>query len=452
MFKAASTTTTAIDAPIDAASLAAFRALFGGLMVVSVARFFIYGWIEPLYIEPVYHFTYLGFGWVRPWPGWGMYLHFVVMGVAALGVALGAFYRVSAVVFFLSFTYVELLDKTTYLNHYVLVSLLALLLVFMPAHRVWSVDAWRAGGRRPEVGAWTVNSLRAQVGLVYLFAGIAKLNADWLLEAQPLRLWLAARTHLPGVGPLMDEVWLAYGMSWAGTLYDLTIPLWLLWRPSRPWAFASVVVFHVMTWLLFPIGIFPWLMIASATLFFEPEWPRRLAAWLRLRWPSRLSGERSDAPEEPIACPRWLLGGLALLFALQVAAPLRHLAWPGSVNWTEEGFRFSWRVMLIEKTGMVEFEVNAREPARRWTIYPRDELTALQHRMMSTQPDLIHQYAHHLAAHFRSQGFEGVEVRAHGWVAYNGRPSQRFIDPAVDLAAEPLGFQHKDWILPLREP
>jgi len=451
VFKPASTTTTAIDAPIDAASLAAFRILFGVLMVVSVGRFFAYGWIESLYIDPVYHFTYFGFDWVRPWPPWGMYLHFVIVGVSALGLALGAFYRVSAVVFFLSFTYIELIDKTTYLNHYVLVSLLALLLIAMPAHRIWSVDAMRSTDAHAKVGAWTVNTLRAQLALVYLFAGIAKLNPDWLFEAQPLHIWLTARTHLPVIGPVMDERWLAYAMSWAGAIYDLTIPFWLMWRPSRPWAFVSVVGFHVMTWLLFPIGIFPWLMICSATVFFDPDWPRRLMARVR-RAKTPPPSVETPVVVGPVACPQWLVGLLGLLFVLQVAVPLRHLAWPGPVNWTEEGFRFAWRVMLIEKTGMVEFEVRSAQPALTWTAYPRDELTALQLKMMSTQPDLIHQYAHHLAEHYRGLGFEGVEVRAHGWTTFNGRLSQRFIDPDVDLAAEPLGFQRKRWILPLRDP
>ena len=42
--------------------------------------------------------------------------------------------------------------------------------------------------------------------MVYVFAGLAKLNADWLLDAQPLRIWLAARSDLPIVGPLLAQV------------------------------------------------------------------------------------------------------------------------------------------------------------------------------------------------------------------------------------------------------
>ena len=43
------------------------------------------------------------------------------------------------------------------------------------------------------------------------------------------------------------------------------------------------------------------------------------------------------------------LPGLVVLFlGIQFLLPLRHLLYPGNVNWTEEGFRFAWRVMLVE--------------------------------------------------------------------------------------------------------
>ena len=54
-----------LDAPVDGAGLGAFRALFGGLMVLAVIRFAWLGWIDELYVAPTYHFTYLGFEWVQ---------------------------------------------------------------------------------------------------------------------------------------------------------------------------------------------------------------------------------------------------------------------------------------------------------------------------------------------------------------------------------------------------
>ena len=117
--------------------------------------------------------------------------------------------------------------------------------------------------------------LRAQLAVVYVMAGLAKLNGDWLGRGEPMGMWLASRTDLAVVGPLLDEPWAGRVASWAGVVFDLTIVGWLLWRRSRPWAYVAVVAFHVITWLLFPIGVFPWVMLAGTLIFFPPDWPLR---------------------------------------------------------------------------------------------------------------------------------------------------------------------------------
>lgn len=139
----ATATNRIVAAPVDIASLALFRIVFGLLMAVGVIRFMALGWVEEFYILPGFHFTWALFPWVRPWPGALMHLHFATLAVLAFGVALGFHYRACAALFFAGFTYVELIDKATYLNHYYLVSLLSGLLIVLPAHRAWSVDARR---------------------------------------------------------------------------------------------------------------------------------------------------------------------------------------------------------------------------------------------------------------------------------------------------------------------
>jgi hypothetical protein len=136
-----------LNEPVDAAGPAFFRIAFGVLMLGAVVRFVAYGWVGELYLAPSFHFTYLRFDWVKPWPGSGLYWHFELMGLAALGIAAGAYTRLSAFVFFVTFTYVELIDEATYLNDYYLVSLLAHLLCFLPANATLSVDVAPASPR-----------------------------------------------------------------------------------------------------------------------------------------------------------------------------------------------------------------------------------------------------------------------------------------------------------------
>lgn len=444
-----------LNVPQDASGIAAFRVLFGALMVFSVVRFWAYGWIDELYIAPAWHFSYLGFGWVKPWPGVGMYVHYAVMGVAALAVMLGARTRFAAAVFFVMFTYAELIEKSSYLNHYYFVSLAALLLVFVPTDSAWSVNAWRRRKRGEDceesVGRWAYLVLRSQVALVYFFAGFAKLNADWLFHAQPLRTWLLTYLELPVIGPFFGYAWVAFAMCWASAFYDLTIFAWLSHPKTRPWAYLVSIGFHVTVWLLFPIGVFSWVMLVSATLFFAPSWPRRLVEVLAMRNVGVAGVTHAKSVfRQPV---RARIGGVGVALAVvyivvQVLVPLRFTLYPGNVNWTEEGFRFSWRVMLIEKTGQVEYEVRDAD-GNQWHIYPRKEMTQLQYRMMSTQPDMIHEYALMIAERFAQEGRPGVRVYAHSWAALNGRPSQRMIDPEVDLAAERRSLGPARWIVGL---
>ena len=121
--------------PVSGASVATFRAVFGIVALVAIIRMFAHGWIDALYVEPAHHFTYPGFGWVRPLPDWGMYLLFAVIGALSVCIAIGYRYRLSVALFFLGFTYAELIDRTTYLNHHYWMSLLALLMVFLPLNQ-----------------------------------------------------------------------------------------------------------------------------------------------------------------------------------------------------------------------------------------------------------------------------------------------------------------------------
>lgn len=426
-----------LNRPVSADGLACFRALFGALMLISVLRFAGKGWIAELYLEPDFHFSYLGFDWVKPWPPPYLYAHFALMGLSALTLALGLFTRASALTFFVTFTYVELLDKATYLNHYYLVSLLAFLLIWLPSNTTFSVDA-RLFPRlaSPSIGVWAYSILRVQVGVVYFYAGFAKLNADWLFAAEPLRTWLFAHGDLPVVGPLFREAFTAHAMSLLGAAFDLAIVPLLLVQRTRPYAYAVAVMFHLTVWALFPIGMFSFIMLLAGTVFFAPDWPSALLS----------PGARPSTGQTRSLTPTFaVLSGIFLL--AQAVLPLRFLAYPGNPNWTEEAFRFSWRVMLIEKTGSVEYRVVT--PAGDKLVLPQRELSALQYKMMSTQPDMIHEYALVLAQRYTAADGQRPRVYAEAWAALNGRPAQRLIDPGIDLAAQARTLRPAPFIVPL---
>lgn len=437
------------------APLAVFRALFGFIMLVSIIRFALKGWIYDLYIKPDFFFTYYGFEWVQPLGQFGMYALFFVMGLSALGIMLGSFYRVSAVLFFLTFTYVELIDKTNYLNHYYFVSVIGFLLMLVPAHRRLSLDVLRKPDLKVDtVPAWMVNIFKLQLGIVYLYAGLAKLNPDWLFDAMPMKIWLPANAHLPLIGWLLEYETTAYFFSWAGAIYDLTIVFFLLYKPTRVFAYTAVVVFHLLTLALFQIGMFPYIMILSTLIFFSAEFHENIIRKTRQFWhsigfkslPSELTSNQNYHFSKSTSSVLTVI--LVLHFILQVLIPFRFTLYPGKLFWTEQGYRFSWRVMLMEKAGYATFHVRNPETDRSWQVSGYEYLTPNQEKMMATQPDMILQFAHFLENEYQKKGIENVEITAESYVTLNGQRSSLMIDPAVDLTELKQGLAHKDWILP----
>jgi vitamin K-dependent gamma-carboxylase len=425
---------------IDGAWLALFRVLFGVTMSVSALRFLAYGWVDRFYVRPHFHFTYFGFEWVEPLPGPAMHAVFWALAALGLAIALGLFFRLSAVLFVALFTYVQLVDATMYLNHYYAACLFGLLLAISPAGRVLSIDAGREGVQSTVPAGW-LYLVRFQVGVVYTFAGLAKATPDWLLHAQPLGIWLGSSTDLPIVGAFFAWDSAPLAMSWAGFLFDTTVVWFLLWRRTRVLAFAAVVVFHAMTSILFPIGMFPWIMVTAALVFFPPGLAR--AIFDRIVRPRPIDGIRARPSRF-----RHAFVALALAYcAVQVAIPLRTWAYGGNVLWHEQGMRFSWRVMVREKNGSVTYELHNPRTGRRWEVRPRDYLTALQEREMSGQPDLILQLAHRVRDDAERREGGPVEVRVRALVSLNGRRAAPLVDPDRDLAAVHDGFADAEWIL-----
>lgn len=421
------------------------------MIFLSIVRFWINGWIEQLYILPKYYFPFYGFEFIKPLGNY-TYLLFLVCALSSLLVALGLFYRAAIISLFLSFTYIELIDKSTYLNHYYFMSLILLLMIFLPAGKYFSLDAYRNNRINSDsIPQWCPDSIKLMVCILYFFAGLAKINSDWLLHALPLKIWLPARNDMPVIGFLFNYSWVHYFFSWAGCIYDLSIGF-LLWnKGSRIWAYVTVVLFHGLTALLFPIGMFPYVMIVTALIFFSGDFHKSLIrkAGTLLRLPESFISPAKAFRFSP-GTNTVLLSVFSLFFVIQLLLPMRYLLYKGELFWTEEGYRFSWRVMLIEKAGYAQFTVKDR--TGKFVVVNNSEfLTVLQEKMMSTQPDMILQYAHILRDHYQKQGFKAPEVYIDSYVALNGRRGRMMIDPTTDLAKQNESLRHKTWILPLND-
>ena len=435
----------------ESTSLAFFRLGFGLLMTYSIIRFWLKGWIQTMYIDPSFHFTFYGFEWVTPLGNY-TYLLFFICGLSAFFVAIGYRYYMSIIIFFLSFTYIELMDKTTYLNHYYFVSILSFLMIFLPSNSSYSVDSYLQKKSFKYTPKWCVDSIKLLLFIVYFYSGLAKINKDWLFEAQPLKIWLTTGSYdFPLIGSnLMQQEWFHYFMSWGGMFYDLLIPFLLIYTRTRVFGFLLVIFFHLFTVLLFPIGMFPYIMIMSSLIFFSSKTHKKILDFILKPFIDKIKSIR-EMKIINIQKERISLIVVSVFFIIQFLFPFRYSLYPGELFWNEQGYRFSWRVMLMEKKGYTTFKVVNKENDNSFYIMNNSFLTELQERQMSFQPDFIIEYAHFLGNYYKNLGLNDIEIYADSYVALNGRISKRFIDPEIDLLKQKRGFKNKDWIIPLDE-
>ncbi|KAA1243927.1 HTTM domain-containing protein [Aquimarina sp. RZ0] len=435
----------------EAAPLAVFRIFFGLMMLLSIIRFWSYGWIDKLYIEPTFFFSYYGFDFIKPIEEY-TYIIFALCGLSGIFVMIGYKYRIAIITFFLSFTYIELMDKTTYLNHYYFISILSFLLIFLPANAYYSLDAKVRKVSFQEIPNWTIDCIKLLLGIVYFYAGLAKLNSDWLIKAMPLKIWLPSKYDIPIIGNLMHKEWLHYTFSYTGAMYDLTIPFLLLFKKTRIFAFVMVVVFHLLTRVLFPIGMFPYIMIIGTLIFFDHQVHHKILTVIsKIFRIDKIKFDTNKTISLHSGHTKICIGVLSLFFVIQLLLPFRYMLYPGELFWTEEGYRFSWRVMLMEKAGYANFKIVDSKTKKRFYVDNDDFLTPFQQKQMATQPDFIVQYAHYLKNHFANQGHKNIQVFVESYVALNGRLSSQYIDPTVDLGKQEESFKHKTWIIPFKD-
>jgi vitamin K-dependent gamma-carboxylase len=407
---------------IDPASLRLACSAFGLLMVVEALRYLLFGWVDAYYVEPQFHFTYPGFSWVEVLSRSGMVTLFVLIGLCGGAMMWRWHVKKAAAVFCLAFGYVFLIDQTYFQNHLYLVWWLGLFFVLT------------GGGTTGRVQRWMLDLARFQVGVVYVFGGMAKLNGDWL-AGQPMALWLDRRSDWLWVGEWLAWDPMALILSIAGLLFDLTIVPFLLWPRTRRFALFAVILFHVANTVLFHIGIFPFLMVAMSTLFLGPSWCRR--------------GEVPVPKPQPQPLARWVLPVIFLWVGIHLAVPLRHWFIPGDVAWTEEGHRFSWRMKTRSKVGKVVFHALDRKLGTHEVIDGADQLTVYQVNKMATHPQMIRQFAQHLAAQRKLQGSGDWAVHVDARARLNHRPAQSLIDPSVDLVTVSAQCGAEPWIISL---
>ena len=441
--------------PVDIAALVFFRIVYSLIMILTFVLFLDQFDIKANWIDPRFHFHYLGFEWVNPLPGPYMYLFFVLLVILAFFICIGFHYILSCSLLFLSMTYFLLINQIVWDTYFYLAWWISLILIFVPAHKKFSWDAWKnpdcASDTTP---AWTVWILRFQIAMPYLFGGVTKLNEDWLRGFVTKGLF-ASRTHLPVIGQFCQEPWFIYGTAYGGLLLDLFLVPMVIFRPLRKLGLISLFSFHIFNFFVTDVGFFALLMLVTTMILLPPSWPRYIFYKFRKKPVSNFDHETHDrTPDKNLKkLQKLTISLLGIYVILQLLIPLRHHLIEGNVHWTEEGIVFSWGMRSSIKRYKLDFVLYDKEKQKQQLIRNRDFFTPLQIEVMATDPDKILQAAHHIGEKYlETHESEQIAVTVRSRLRLNGRKSQFLIDPEVDLLAKRRTFKHKEWVMPLVEP
>lgn len=450
-----------LSAPVDNGHLVLFRILFGLLIIVECAGAVSAGWVHEVFIEPRYHFPMIDFEWLHPLPGNGMVYYYLLMAVLGLMVTVGFYYRASMITFTIMWSVTYVLQTTRYNNHYYLLILISLMMCTVPASAHYSWDA-RVGRIRRSLTCprWCITIFMVQIAILFTFAAIAKLDWDWL-AAKPTGIWLARKAKDPIYPVALQWIygleWFKWFMSYGGLFYDLLVVPGLMWKRTRVLAFGASLFFHLFNSITFGVGIFPYLGISLSAFFFPASTINRI--FFKNRPTLDAADEDSTAPADSsttadppatVRPQRAALAFYAVFFLFQLFLPMRHWLYEGHVNWTEEGHRMAWHMMLRTKTGSIYYKVRDPATGEQWIVRPRDYLTTRQASRVATRPDMLWQFAQALKREYAEKGIKPVEIFAHARVSLNGRPYRPFVDRRVNLAeVKWKHFRHKEWLMPL---
>lgn len=455
--------------PADIHSLVFIRVAFGVIMFCNTIKYFNRELVDYLFIKPEFHFKFFGFSWVEVLPDNLMYLLFVVMAILALFIAIGFLYRLSAVLFLLGFSYVFLLDSAYYLNHYYMVILFGFLLCFLPANQFFSIDSEYINPKIKTkiIPMWPIILLRLQMEIILIYAGIVKINSDWL-NFYPLKYWFAAQ------GGVFDQNWIVAVGSYGSIILHVAGAPLLFFKKTRIWVFLVYAVFHSTNSYVFgeDIGIFPWITLALTTIFFQPHWPRQILCFIKnfqirnfrksyqeaINLKSEVSGYKAFKISS--AQKKMVVIAIIIWAIFQSLFPLRRLLYKGNTAWTNQGHYFSWRMKLNQFSGDISFLIKDNKTNQ----YLQDEealtsrfgegyhLTYKQYKGMGCKSHMILQYAHFLKKDWSKKvGHEDISVYVKAICSLNGRKFAPLIDSNIDLGQVQEGFQNKNWILPLDE-
>lgn len=423
---------------IDNSPLVVFRIFFGFLVACESFGAILTGWVKRILIDPEVTFSFIGFEWLKPLPGFGMYFYFIAMGVFGLAIMLGYRYRIAIISYTILWAGVYFMQKTAYNNHYYLLLLISFLMIFLPSNSYASLDVRQNRIKEENTMPYWISILFIiQVAIVYVFASIAKFYPDWL-DGTFTRNLLADSTNVITLKKLFLQKWFYLFIAYMGIIFDLLIVPLLLFKKTRMLALLASLTFHLFNAIFLEIGIFPFFALTFALFFYEPETIR--SVFLRRKTSIETDNGHSNYYGKKIV---YFL--IIPYLIIQLLLPLRHHFIEGDVLWTEEGHRLSWRMMLRERNGFIHIRIKDLKTGKLSVYDYRKNLTDKQIQNLATKPDFIWQYCQYIKKEFKGKE---IAIFIDCKNSINRKEYKTLIDPKFDMAKAKWNyFRHNEWLL-----
>ncbi|MGK0383359.1 MAG: hypothetical protein ACJAVL_000080 [Bacteroidia bacterium] len=434
---------------VSGKGLSLFRIMFGLVMLYEMINMRAYVLRDLLASK--YFVTYDLFFWLEPLPDPFMNLFLTAGAMATLFVIVGFKFRYAQLLVAISWTYIFLLDRGHYNNHYYLYSLLSFAMVFLGANGHYSVDAKL--NRKPlstSVYMWQYWFIRLQVFVLYFYGSIAKMNADWL-QGWPMRKWLTEDIDkLPAwyANFVTSEVGV-YFYAFGGTAFDFFIGFFLLHKKLRYWTIPAIVFFHISNHFFWNIGTFPWFSIMVTSMFFDPNWPEKLGKWLGIKSENLISMHQ---PKSGVRTKNLISILFSIYMLIQVLVPLRQFIYKGNPGWHGYGHFFSWRMMLVDTISGMIVKVKDEGDDEFVQVAIEDYITFRQFRKSTRVPASFLDLAHFIRDEMIKGGAKNPVIQIKVLKSFNGRPYALLTDTTVNFATvEDTYFSVPDWIKPGNE-
>ena len=423
---------------IDNSPLIVFRIFFGFLVACESFGAILTGWVKRVLIDPQVTFSFIGFEWLKPLPGFGMYFYFIAMGVFGLAIMLGYRYRIAIISYTILWAGAYFMQKTAYNNHYYLLLLISFLMIFLPSNSYASLDVRQNRIKEENTMPYWISLLFIiQVAIVYVFASIAKFYPDWL-DGTFTRNLLADSTNVITLKKLFLQKWFYLFIAYMGIIFDLLIVPLLLFKKTRMLALLASLTFHLFNAIFLEIGIFPFFALTFVLFFYEPETIR--SVFLRKKTSIETENGHSNYYGKKIV---YFL--IIPYLIIQLLLPLRHHFIEGDVLWTEEGHRLSWRMMLRERNGFIHIRIKDLKTGEESLYDYRKNLTDKQIQNLATKPDFIWQYCQYITKEFKGKD---IAIFINCKNSINRKEYKTLIDPKFDMAKAKWDyFMHNEWLL-----